>query len=172
MSTFKNICKLNGPLSKPGEREEQPTSVLLMALPNWAVFAHPTGISNWIYVHLKYFTAGGSTVHYVAALPTVKKATLPLVIKLLLPRSIRRPKRAVSTSSQLHPNGICAIYPKNREIDGGMGSRQITAISGSMLMSKTYHLRDIIISYRLYTENASTKPVYISWNQKIRLQGR
>ena len=117
-------------------------------------------------------TDKGHISHRSTTLPTVKKATLPLVIKPVLQRSIKRPTRAVSASSQLHPNGICAIHPKDREIDGGMGPKQITAISGSMSMSRTYYLRDVITSYRLYTENASTKPVYISWNQKIRLQGR
>ena len=83
----------------------------------------PTGIAGYIYVHLEYFPARGGTVHYVAALLTVKKATLPLVIRLLLPRSIRRPTRAASASSQLHPKGICAIHPKDSGIDGGMGPR-------------------------------------------------
>ena len=35
MGTSRNIRKFNGQLSKPGEGEEQPTSGLLMALPNW-----------------------------------------------------------------------------------------------------------------------------------------
>ena len=143
-----------------------------MALPNWAFFVHPTGISRKIYTHLKYFPARGGTVHYVAALPTLEKSTLPLMIKPLLLRSIRRPTRAASASSQLHPNGICAIHPKDREIDGGMGPRQITAMSGSILMSRTYYLGDIMTRYTLYTPDTGTEPVHISWSHKIRLQRR
>ena len=133
---------------------------------------HPTGISSEIHIHLKYFPARGGSVHYVAALPTVEESTLPLMIKPVLPRSIRRPTRAVSASSQLHPNSICAIHPKDREIDGGMEPRQITAMSGSMLMSRTYYLRDIMICYTLYTPDTDTEPVHISWSQKIRLHRR
>ena len=119
-----------------------------------------------------YTIDNGHISHESIALLTVKKATLPLVIRLVLLRSIRCPTHATSASSQLHPNGIRAIHPKDRRIDGGMGPRQITAMSGSMLMSRTYYLRDIMISYTLYTPDTGTEPVHISWNQKIRLQGR
>ena len=117
-------------------------------------------------------TDKGHISHRSTTLPTVKKATLPLVIKPVLQRSIKRPTRAVSASSQLHPNGICAIHPKDREINGGIGPRQITAMSGSILMSKTYYLRDIMICHTLYTPDTGTEPVHTSWSQKIRLHRR
>ena len=68
-------------------------------------------------------TNTGHISHGSTTLPAVKKATLPLVIKPLLRRSIKRPTRAGSASIQLHPQGIYAIHPKDSEIDGGMGPR-------------------------------------------------